>query len=330
MKRKEAPVAQESPAKTTRYGESEEEDEMLWEKKAGMILEVKLRNFMCHESFSYTPNQRINFLAGENGSGKSAVLTAIVFGLGGSARTSNRGSSNKGFIRTGQNSALVEIKLCNVGERCYKPDLYGESITVCRSVTQSSSTYKIKDHRGKVVVDKKVKEELDRILMSFNIQVDNPIAVLNQDTAKTFLFKCEPDKLYQFFMRATQLEGCKNDYNDAASEKTQSETYLEEKKRSLPELKRELEKWEKKYQFHMNLNTRRADVKAKKGELSWAVVRDFEVELEEERKKVDGEKKKLPQCEKNVEKHADEEKELRQRYRTLLKIRVEKMRDYES
>ena len=52
-----------------------------------------------------------------------------------------------------------------------RSDLYGESITVVRSVTNSSSTYKLKDHRGKVVVDKKVKEELDRILMSFNIQV---------------------------------------------------------------------------------------------------------------------------------------------------------------
>ena len=110
--------------------------------------------------------------------------------------------------------------------------------------------------------------------MSFNIQVDNPIAVLNQDIAKTFLFKCEPDKLYTFFTQATQLEGCKNDYNPAALEKVQSETYLEDKKKSLPELKRELEKWEKKYQFHMNLNTRRADVKTKKGELSWAAVSD--------------------------------------------------------
>jgi len=313
MKRKEAPVAQESPAKASRQSQSQEEDETPWEKKAGMIMEVKLRNFMCHESFSYTPNQRINFLAGENGSGKSAVLTAIVFGLGGSARTSNRGSSNKGFIRTGQNSALVEIKLCNVGEMSYKPELYGESLTVCRTVTQTSSTYKIKDHKGKVVVDRKVKEELDRILMSFNIQVDNPIAVLNQDTAKTFLFKCEPDKLYQFFMRGTQLEGCKNDYNSANLEKVQSETFLQEKKKNLPELKRELEKWEKKYQFHMNLNTRRADVKTKKGELSWALVRDQEVEVEDVRKKVEIEKKKLPLCEKNIEKNADEEKGLRER-----------------
>lgn len=96
------------------------------------------------------------------------------------------------LCRTGQTSAVVEIRLDNTGDRAYRysqwespmlwlwvcviliftrSDLYGESITVVRSVTNSSSTYKLKDHRGKVVVDKKVKEELDRILMSFNIQV---------------------------------------------------------------------------------------------------------------------------------------------------------------
>ena len=84
---------------------------------------------------------------------------------------SNRGSSNKGFIRTGQNSAVVEIKLCNQGETKYKPDLYGESITVMRTVTNSSSSYKLKDQHGRVVVEKKVKEELDNILTHFNIQV---------------------------------------------------------------------------------------------------------------------------------------------------------------
>ena len=99
--------------------------------------------------YHFDPNQRLTFLCGENGSGKSAVLTAIVFALGGSARTSSRGNSNKGFIRTGQNSARVEIKLANVGERSYKPDLYGESITVSRTVTQSSSTYKIRTIWGR-------------------------------------------------------------------------------------------------------------------------------------------------------------------------------------
>ena len=83
----------------------------------------------------------------------------------------------------------MEVRLLNTGDGAYKPELYGETIVVSRTVTQSSSIYKLKDERGKVVVDKKVKDELDRILIAFNIQVDNPLAVLNQDTAKSFLFK---------------------------------------------------------------------------------------------------------------------------------------------
>ena len=72
------------------------------------------------QKFDFLPNQRLNFLVGENGSGKSAILAAITFALGGSAKITNRGSSNKSFIRTGEPSATVEIKLCNVGEKSFK------------------------------------------------------------------------------------------------------------------------------------------------------------------------------------------------------------------
>ena len=51
MKRKNAPDVQQSPAKNLRRdGISEEEDDgRAWDLKAGMIMEVKLKNFMCHE-----------------------------------------------------------------------------------------------------------------------------------------------------------------------------------------------------------------------------------------------------------------------------------------
>jgi len=53
-----------------------------WGAQAGCILKVRLKNFMNHAEYEYTPTERLNFINGSNGSGKSAVLTAIVFGLG--------------------------------------------------------------------------------------------------------------------------------------------------------------------------------------------------------------------------------------------------------
>ena len=53
---------------------------------------------------------------------QSAVLSAIVFALGGSAATSNRGKSNKGLIRAGSDSATVEVTLWNKGDEAYRPE----------------------------------------------------------------------------------------------------------------------------------------------------------------------------------------------------------------
>ena len=52
-------------------------------------------------------------------------------------------------------------------------------------------------------------------------------------------------------------------------------------------------RWEKKYEFHQNLNVRRNDVKRKKGELAWAVVRDAELEAVEVEKVAEDQGKKV-------------------------------------
>ena len=49
--------------------------------------------------------------------------------------------------------------------------MYGGSIIISRTVSESTSTLKLKDAQGRVVLDKKVKEELEKILDYFNIQV---------------------------------------------------------------------------------------------------------------------------------------------------------------
>jgi hypothetical protein len=68
----------------------------------GIIEEVVCTNFMCHAHLSMTLGPLINFVIGHNGSGKSAVLTALTLCLGGKATATNRGQSLKSFIKEGK------------------------------------------------------------------------------------------------------------------------------------------------------------------------------------------------------------------------------------
>ena len=65
-------------------------------------------------------------------------------------------------------------------------------------------------------------------------------------------------------MRATQLQNCKEAYTMASINKAEAESLIEEKRKSLPTLKKEYMKWEKKYKLHMSLNNKKEDVKKKK------------------------------------------------------------------
>ena len=67
-----------------------------------IIEEIKCVNFMCHDKLSVKLGPLINFIIGHNGSGKSAVLTAVTLCLGGKATATNRGQSLKNFIKEGR------------------------------------------------------------------------------------------------------------------------------------------------------------------------------------------------------------------------------------
>lgn len=48
-----------------------------------------------------------------------------------------------------------------------------------------------------------------------NIQIDNPISVLNQDVSRTFLVTSKPDEKYSLFMKATLLDAIEDNYKEA-------------------------------------------------------------------------------------------------------------------
>jgi chromosome segregation ATPase len=66
-----------------------------------VIEKILLVDFMCHARLEVNLNPAVNFILGQNGSGKSAIMVAIIVALGGKATSTQRASSLKSFIRTG-------------------------------------------------------------------------------------------------------------------------------------------------------------------------------------------------------------------------------------
>lgn len=177
----------------------------------GIIEEVFCRNFMCHTKLRIRLGPLINFIIGHNGSGKSAVLTALTMCLGGKATATNRGANLKSLIKEGTEHAILAVKIKNQGDNAYKPELYGSSITVERHFSRSgTSGFKIKNADDRIITTKK--SDLDDILDFFAFQLDNPINVLTQDMARQFLSNSSAADKYKFFIRGTQLETLNGDY----------------------------------------------------------------------------------------------------------------------
>ena len=75
------------------------------------IKKVKLSNFMCHNNFTADFIKEINFIGGENGTGKSSILAAIAFGLGTKAEATGRAHNLKDFIGPHDDRAIVEVHM---------------------------------------------------------------------------------------------------------------------------------------------------------------------------------------------------------------------------
>ncbi|XP_063088414.1 structural maintenance of chromosomes protein 6 isoform X4 [Cavia porcellus] len=245
----------------------------------GIIESIHLKNFMCHSMLGpFKFGSNVNFVVGNNGSGKSAVLTALIVGLGGKAVATNRGSSLKGFVKDGQNSADITVTLRNRGEDAYRANVYGDSIVVQQHITlDGSRSYKLKSQTGTVVSTRK--EELVAILDHFNIQVDNPVSVLTQEMSKQFLqSKNEGDK-YKFFMKATQLEQMKEDYSYIMETKERTKEQINQGEERLTELKRQCLEKEERFQSIAGLSTMKTNLEYLKHEMAWAVVNEIEKQL---------------------------------------------------
>ncbi|KAL0823166.1 hypothetical protein Bca101_046843 [Brassica carinata] len=152
---------------------------------SGAILKIRLENFMCHSNLEIEFGEWVNFITGQNGSGKSAILTALCVAFGCRAKGTQRASTLKDFIKTGCSDALVHVEMNNEGDDAFKPNVYGDTLVIERKISLSTSSTVLKDSQGRKISNRK--EELRELVEHYNIDVENPCVIMSQDKSREFL-----------------------------------------------------------------------------------------------------------------------------------------------
>uniref|UniRef100_A0A4W6DDE5 Structural maintenance of chromosomes protein 6 n=1 Tax=Lates calcarifer TaxID=8187 RepID=A0A4W6DDE5_LATCA len=334
-KRKSSSVSENASKRAKPVQEEEEEDENVADgdeddpllsaqvctvtvvSDAGIVESITLKNFMCHSLLGpFTFGSNVNFVVGNNGSGKSAVLTALIVALGGNAQATNRGSSLKGFVKEGESSADVSITLRNIGRDAYKPEVYGPAIIVDLRITRDGlRTYKLRNKSGQLVSTKK--EELMSILDNFNIQVNNPVSVLTQEMSKYFLHsKGEGDK-YKFFMKATQLEQMREDFVYIKTTKHVTEDKVGQNTECLKDLKRKYLEKEDRYKSLASLDEMHTKLEELQKQMAWALVAEMEKELEPMKEKLRADRHSTQKYDEKVEEWKNKVDEAEKKYKQI-------------
>ncbi|KAJ3155633.1 Structural maintenance of chromosomes protein 6 [Geranomyces variabilis] len=250
------------------------------EGSSGSIAHVELVNFMCHKYLSVPLGEKINFIVGHNGSGKSAILTGLAVCLGGRANITNRAANLKEFLRTGSSVGTVTVTIRNEGPDAYRPDVYGNAIIIERKLRREGAhTYKIKSANKALISTKR--DELLAILDSMQIHADNPMTILTQDAARSFLANSTPQEKYKFFMTGTGLRQLSQDYSIVGAAVATIYQVLENKTHVIRDLKSECKKLEATAKDLEQTKDLGASINELNNMWAWATVVEKEEELAE-------------------------------------------------
>ncbi|EKE41448.1 structural maintenance of chromosomes protein [Entamoeba nuttalli P19] len=243
----------------------------------GTIERIELENFMCHKHLILDLSPQVNFIVGENGSGKSAILVALAICFGAKAQFTNRGKRASDIIKIGESYCKIIVYLRNRGENSLNHDKYGDTVIIERKITkEGGNTYKVSSlfiGEKPIIIGKKA-SDVTEVLDYFNIPIDNPCILLMQETSKSFLTATRGEDKYNFFLQATQLDIIKESYKQAEELRKKAKQTEESKKLVIPEMKRTVESLEDKLKDAQGIQQLKKRIEELECEEKWAVVRD--------------------------------------------------------
>lgn len=244
--------------------------------ECGVIRKVYVENFMCHAKLSVDLCRNVNFIHGQNGSGKSAILAAIQICLGAGARRTNRARNLKELVRkettsgSAPSSAKIRVTLLNRGTDGYKPDVYGDEITVERTISLNGgfNGFKLLDCNG--TEKSRDKKDLHEMLDYLNIQVENPVAILDQEEAKKFLMG-KPEDKYNFFLKACELERIERTFSATMDKNDELKASHKKMVDSLKSAMERVDRLRAKYEEHIEMGKIQHKIQELSVNYAWAI-----------------------------------------------------------
>ncbi|RWR86686.1 structural maintenance of chromosomes protein 6B-like protein isoform X1 [Cinnamomum micranthum f. kanehirae] len=241
---------------------------------SGTVSRIRLENFMCHSSLQIELGECVNFITGQNGSGKSAILTALCVAFGSRARGTQRATTLKDFIKTGCSYALVVVEMKNQGDDAFKSEIYGDVIIIERRITESSST---------------------------TIDVENPCVIMSQDKSREFLHSGNDKDKFKFFFKATLLQQVSELLQSIRGQLDAANAIVDELESSIRPIVKELNDLQVKIKNMEHVEEISQQVQQLKKKLAWAWVYDVDKKIQEHAVRLEKLKERIPTCQAKID-----------------------------
>ncbi|PSS33185.1 Structural maintenance of chromosomes protein like [Actinidia chinensis var. chinensis] len=295
--------------------------------QAGIISKIRLENFMNHSNLEIEFGDLVNFITGQNGSGKSAILTALCVAFGCRAKGTQRATALKDFIKTGCSHAVVNLEIKNQGDDAFKADVYGDVIIIERRISETTNSTVLKNHQGRKVASRK--EDLRELIEHFNIDVENPCVIMTQDKSREFLHSGNDKDKFKFFFKATLLHQVDDLLKSIRNQLVDANELLDELESSIRPVQKELDELEVKIKNMEHVEEISQKVQLLKKQLAWSWVYDVDKQLLKQSEKIDTLKSRIPKCQDRIDRQTGKMEELRD-HLTKKKAQIECMMEKTS
>lgn len=264
---------------------------------------------MCHSKLEIEFGDCVNFITGQNGSGKSAILTALCVAFGCRAKGTQRAATLKDFIKTGCSYAVVDVEIKNQGEDAFKPDVYGDVVIIERRISETTSSTALKNHQGRKVASRK--EDLRELIEHFNIDVENPCVIMSQDKSREFLHSGNDKDKFKFFFKATLLHQVDELLRSIRNQLAEASELVEELESSIRPIQKELDELQLKIKNMEHVEEISQQAQLLKKKLAWSWVYDVDKQIQGQSIKIDTLKSRIPKCQARIDRQIGKMEELR-------------------